>query len=299
MIQPPFLQAGDTVSIVAPGRKLNEDVVMTASTQLKSWGLNVIFGKNLFSAKHSYLSGTDAERFEDLQQALNDSSVKAIICARGGYGSTRILDQLDFTSFIKNPKWVCGFSDITALHLKLQSLNIKSIHGTMPVLFSNPTSADSIKSLKRLLFGEGGGLQAEGFEHNRTGQNSGEVIGGNLSLVADSLGTSSEIKTDNRILIIEEVGEQFYHIDRMMVQLKRAGKLKNLRGLVVGHMTDLKENELPFGETIQQIVLEHTKEFSYPIAFNFPTGHENPNLAWVQGADAMLTVSNEKAELKF
>jgi muramoyltetrapeptide carboxypeptidase len=230
---------------------------------------------------------------------LDDPSVRAIICARGGYGTTRILDQLDFTSFLKNPKWICGFSDITALHLKLQALNVQSIHSTMPVMFPKKESASSVESLKNLLFGKGDVLTVEASAHNKPGDCSGELIGGNLSLLTDSLGTSSEIRTDNRILIIEEVDESMYRFDRMLVHLKRAEKLKNLAGLVIGHMTDMKESELPFGERVQQIILNHAGEYGYPVAFNFPIGHENPNLAWIQGAKGQLSVTDKKSILTF
>lgn len=299
MVQPPFLKQDDTVSIVAPGRKLDEETISTAVSVLKSWGLNVSTGKNLFSLNHSYLSGTDAERLNDLQHALDDPSVGAIICARGGYGTTRILDQLDFTSFLKNPKWICGFSDITALHLKIQAMNVQSIHSTMPVMFPKKESASSVESLKSLLFGRAGSLHAETSDNNRPGNCSGELVGGNLSLLTDSLGTSSEVETDNRILIIEEIDEYIYRLDRMLVQLKRAGKLKNLAGLVIGHMTDMKESELPFGERVQRIILNHAGEYEYPVAFNFPTGHENPNLAWIQGAKGRLLVNDKKSTLTF
>lgn len=299
MVQPPFLRSGDTVSLVAPGRKLDEEAVIASGFILKSWGLNVVTGHNLLSTKHSYLSGSDEERLTDIQQALDDSSVQVIICARGGYGTTRILDQLDFTGFLKKPKWICGFSDVTALHLKLQSLNVQSIHSTMPVLFSTKDSVSSVESLRNLLFGNSSVITGEAASQNKLGDCSGELVGGNLSLLTDSLGTSSEVHTDNRILIIEEIDEYAYRLDRMLVQLKRAGKLKNLAGLVIGHMTDIKEGELPFGESVSQIILNHIREYAYPVAFNFPTGHENPNLAWIQGAKGQLSVTDKKSILSF
>lgn len=298
MIKPASLSQGDTVSIVAPGRKLDRTIIDAATKILENWGLTVRTGKNLFSEKHNYLSGTDTERLEDLQQALNDSSIKAIICARGGYGTTRILDQLDFTAFTKNPKWICGFSDITALHLKLQSLNVQSIHGTMPIQFADSMHTDSAEQLRSLLFGEAVSIQANPSSQNRLGEATGEMVGGNLSLLLESLGTTSELQTENKILIIEEVGEYVYRLDRMLVQLKRAGKL-NLAGLVIGHMTDIQESELPFGERVEQLVRYHTQDFNYPIAFNFPTGHDHPNLAWISGAKAKLEVTNTKSLLRF
>ena len=299
MIQPAFLTQGDTVCILAPGRKLDSQSIKASVTIIQSWGLNVTLGSNLLSDKHSYLSGTDAERLNDFQKALDDPSIKAIICARGGYGATRILDQLDFSAFLKSPKWICGFSDITALHLKLQSLNTQSIHSTMPVQLTKTEFADSVESLRSSLFGTTSTLVAQLSVNNRIGQAEGTLVGGNLSLLTDSLGTSTEIQTDNKILIIEEISEYIYRVDRMLVQLKRAGKLKNLAGLVVGHMTDIKESDLPFKETVEQLIRNHTQEFLYPIGFNFPTGHDQPNLAWIEGATGKLTVATDTSNLSF
>jgi muramoyltetrapeptide carboxypeptidase len=297
MIQPKALKKGDTVGIVAPGRKLDADVINAAISIIESWGVKVRVGQNLLSSKHSYLSGLDIERLEDLQAMLDDASVNAIICARGGYGTTRILDQLDFTSFLKTPKWICGFSDITALHLKLQSLGVQSIHGTMPVLFLKPESHLSVSSLQKVLFGEQVLLEANYYENNKMGVTKGILVGGNLSLIVDSLGTSTEIDTKNKILVIEEVDEYLYKIDRMMVQLKRAKKLEQLEGLVVGHMTEMKDTDLSFGESIESIILRHVRDFDYPVAFKFPIGHENPNMAWVHGGMNTLSVTAERSFL--
>lgn len=299
MIRPPALRKGDTVGIVAPGRKLDVDTVQLSIRVIESWGFNVQTGKSFLSHKHSYLSGSDVERLEDLQTMLDKPSIQAIICARGGYGTTRILDQLDFTSFLKNPKWICGFSDITALHLKLQSLGVQSIHGTMPVLFLKPESSSSVETLRKVLSGELVLLETNSNSKNQVGEVEGNIIGGNLSLIVDSLGTSSEIDTKNKILVIEEVDEYLYKVDRMLVQLKRAGKLQHLAGLVVGHMTDIRETELPFGETIQDIILNQVKEFAYPVGFGFPVGHENPNLSWVQGSLGKLNITVVKSTISF
>lgn len=299
MIQPAFLKQGDTVCILAPGRKLDAKSIETSVAIIQSWGLNVTLSYNLLSDTHSYLSGTDAERLSDFQKALDDSSVKAVICARGGYGTTRILDLLDFSTFQKSPKWICGFSDVTALHLKLQSLTIQSIHAPMPVQFPKTEFADSVESLRSLLFGTANPLTAAPSASNRTGISEGKVVGGNLSLLADSLGTSTEIQTDSKVLVIEEIGEYTYRLDRMLVQLMRAGKLKHLAGLVVGHMTGIKESELPFGETVEQIIRNHTREFNYPIGFNFPIGHEYPNLPWIEGATGKLSITNNQSTLSF
>lgn len=299
MIKPRFLRKGDTVCLVAPGRKLDRESIETASDILQSHGLSVRVGDNLFSSAHSYLSGTDAERLSDLQHALDDASINAIICVRGGYGTTRILDQLDFSKFSQAPKWVCGFSDITALHLTLQTLDIQSIHGSMPVQFQKNGAGISAESLINTLLGTPEALQAKAVPANRLGNATGQLIGGNLSMLTDSLGTANEIQTDQKILFIEEVGEYAYRFDRMIVQLKRAGKLDKLAGLAIGHMTDIKEGELPFGETVAHMINYHTREFAYPIAFQFHSGHDHPNLAWIEGAEARLEVTPSGARLIF
>jgi len=283
MVRPPLLKQGDTIAIAAPGRKVSKSEMVEAISVFESWGLRVKLSPNLFSEKHSYLAGTDDERLNDLQMLIDDENVNAIIAARGGYGSTRMLDKLDFNSLRKKPKWLIGFSDITAIHLRLLSYQLQCIHATMPILFGRNNTSDSIESLRRLLFDGSFILNAEGSSDNRPGSSNGILIGGNLSLIVDSLGTESEIQTEGTILFIEEIDEYFYRIDRMMTHLKRAGKLAKLKGLAIGYFTDLKESELPFNESYHTIILNAIKEYNYPVAFGFPSGHDNPNLAWVQG----------------
>lgn len=287
------------MGIPAPGKKIPPEVVKSAITMIESWGYQVRIGKNVFSPTHSYLSGSDIERHADLQSMLDDDSIQAILCARGGYGTTRIIDQLDFTSFLKRPKWICGFSDVTALHLKLQSLKVQSIHGTMPIVFPIKDAESSVESLRKTLLGEFSVLSGGYLPSNRIGEANGEMVGGNLSLLVDSLGTSAEIDTKNKILVIEEVDEYFYKIDRMVTQLKRAGKLSELSGLVVGYMSVLKETELPFGESVYEIIMNGVNEYSYPVGFNFPIGHENPNLAWIEGGAGKLKITHEESMLTF
>lgn len=299
MIRPPFLHAGDKIGIVAPGRKVSAADVDPAVELFTSWPLEVVLAKNLFSTDHSYLAGTDDQRLADLQAMLDDPSIKTIVCARGGYGSSRFLDRLDFTGFQKDPKWIAGFSDVTAIHLKLFRLGYQSIHATMPILFTKTGSIESVISLKKMLLGEQPVLQAGASPFNRPGGSEGKVVGGNLSLVVDALGTPTEPDTNGAILVIEEIEEYLYKIDRMMIHLKRAGKLKNLAGLVVGHMTNILDSELRFGETVEEIIQHHTKEYNFPIAFRFPTGHENPNLAWISGGRAQLKVTTEMSRLTF
>jgi muramoyltetrapeptide carboxypeptidase len=291
MIIPPYIKPGDRIGVVATARKINRESIETARSTFENWGLVPVLSPYLFSENHSYLAGDDKERAIALQSMLDDPTLRAIICARGGYGTTRILDSLNFTEFIKHPKWIIGFSDVTALHLQLASLGVQSVHGIMPVLFEKEESAASLESLASILFGRPWKIHANPSVSNKPGIGSGNLLGGNLSLILDSLGTSHAPDTRGKILVIEEIEEHLYKIDRMMVQLKRASKLQDLAGLAIGYFTDIKDSELPFGETYQEIIRYHTREYSFPVAFDFPTGHENPNMAWVHGGEAVLKVT--------
>jgi muramoyltetrapeptide carboxypeptidase len=297
MITPPLIKQGDKIGIVAPGRKVSITDIAHAKDVFKIWGLDFSSSTHLHSENHSYLAAQDNERLNDLQNMINDTTIKAIISARGGYGMTRILDKLDFTALFKDPKWIIGFSDITALHLKLFKLGLKSIHATMPILFSNEESRSSVESLRKCLIGES--LSASGLPngYNRLGKVTAQIMGGNLSLIVDSIGTSSDPDTNGKILVIEEIDEYFYKIDRMMMHLKRSGKLDNLAGLVVGHMTDIKDLKLPFGETIEEIIINKVQHLKYPVAFSFPIGHENPNIAWIHGSVMTLNVNETGSQL--
>jgi muramoyltetrapeptide carboxypeptidase len=299
MIKPPSVVSGDLVSIVAPARKPDRESIEKATHILKTWGLQVKWGENLFSTEHSYFSATNEMRLRDFQAALDDKKVKAIFCARGGYGTTPILDHLDFSTFLHQPKWIVGFSDVTALHLHLYKQGINSIHGTMPLLFSKPEASQSLESLRKAIMHRAESITFYADGLNKPGGAVGQVIGGNLSLIVDSLATASEPDTRGCILVVEEVDEYFYKIDRMFTQLQRSGKLDGLSGLVVGHFTDIKETTLPFGETIHDIVLKHTKNYHYPVAFRLPVGHAEPNIAWVHGAMASLRVTPTTGSLIF
>jgi muramoyltetrapeptide carboxypeptidase len=298
MRSPKPLQPGDTIGIVATARRVSPQNVAKAIDAFESWGLAVALSPMLFENSHSYLAGTDDQRITALQQFLDDPSIRAIICARGGYGTTRIIDDINMKAFQNDPKWIVGFSDVTALHLKIASLGIESIHGTMPILFSKEDSASSVDHLQKALFGEPLELRAPGHELNKPGVATGIAIGGNLSLIVDSLGTPYAPETQGKILILEEVDEYLYKVDRMMVQLKRAGKLQHLAGLVIGHFTNIQDSELPFGETVEEIIRFHTREFGYPLGFGFPIGHQNPNLSWIQGRMVSLQVSSSQSILK-
>ncbi len=296
----PKIQVGQTAGVVVPARKVDEALLRKGCAAIESWGLKVRFADHCFSNANEYLAAADADRLEDLQKMIDDPSIDLIFCARGGYGTARIIDQLVFDKFTQRPKWIVGFSDITALHLRLNQLGIPSIHGPMPVQYSKPEYTSSLEALKNLLFGDQRvAIQAPSSKMNRPGVASGIAVGGNLSLVVDSLGTPTSLDGENKILIVEEIDEQLYKIDRMFNHLKRSGKLSHLAGLVIGHMTDIKDTELPFSQTVEELIMDKVSAFSYPVAFNFPIGHDAPNYPWVESATATLKVSTEKGELVF
>lgn len=299
MLRPSYLLPGDTIGLVAPARKPDKESLRVAKEMIEAWGFVVKLAPHLLTDNHAYLSATDQERIIDFQMMIDNDSVKAILCARGGYGTTRILDQLNFSKLSEQPKWIVGFSDITALHLKLSSIGIESIHATMPILFAKPEQKDAVEALRQLLIGNVTSLIAPKDSFNKIGETQGELIGGNLSLLVDSLGTITQLNPGNKILVIEEVDEYFYKVDRMLVQLKRANILPSLKGLVVGHFTDIKDSTLPFGETIKEIIRYHTREYNYPIGFNFSIGHEAPNQAFLHGADCRLAVTTEGSEISY
>ena len=291
MIKPRKLVAGDRVAIIAPARKVMREQIEVAIQTLQHWGLQVELGENVFSSEHPYLAATDDQRLSDFQNAVNNHEIKAIFSARGGYGVSRIVDALDFSALQNNPKWVIGFSDITSVHLRLYREEIMSIHGTMPILFGQDDSNVSVESLRKTLFENSTVMSFPATDSNRFGNAAGRLVGGNLSLIIDSLGTPSEPDTEGCLLLIEEIDEYKYRLDRMMNHLRRAGKLSALKGLVVGQMTEIKESELPFRESIEQIIFDKVKGTNFPIAFGCPSGHENPNFAWIHGEFYELDVS--------
>ena len=299
MIIPPKLKRGDAVGVVAPARKISRTQLEPALHILEEWGLRPVLSKNIFSSSHSYLAGTDHERFEDFQSMVDNTNIKAIFCARGGYGSTRILEEINFSSLQTRPKWIIGFSDVTAFHLRLSTLGLASIHGTMPIFFGRQESRASVESIRSILLEGICAIEGPPDEANRTGWARGQVIGGNLSLIVDALNTPSDPDTKGKILVVEEVDEYYYKLDRMFTQLRRTGKLQNLTGLVVGHMTDIKNSDLDFGETVHQIVHHAVRDYNFPIAFSFPSGHHEPNHAWIHGATAVLDVGVHKVVFSY
>ncbi len=300
--RPPLLKEKDKVAIVAPACKAEESkrVIEKATEIFRSWGLEVVLGKYVSVNSCNAFAGSDAQRAEDLQWALDDPTIKAVFSLRGGYGTTRIVDQLDFTRFLRNPKWVIGFSDITALHIRLHNLGVASVHGAVPTLFSNPQHKASIDSLRKLLFKGTAHLTAPANALNRLGAVTAPVVGGNLVLICNNMETLSALDTKNKILVIEEVGGYLYALDRIMVQLKRAGKLQDLAGLVVGKMVYIKDLlSLPMNKSAEEIIQEHIAGYNYPVAFQFPIGHQAPNLAFPHGSIGTLCVGNDQASLIF
>ncbi|MCB0401925.1 MAG: LD-carboxypeptidase [Flavobacteriales bacterium] len=292
MQKAPKLQRGSTVAIISTARKISEQEIQPAVGVLESWGLRVVFGKHLFQSDHQF-SGTVAQRLHDLQWALDDPEIGAVICARGGYGTVQLIDQIDFSAFRNNPKWVVGYSDVTVLHNHInQNLNIGTLHASMPINFPNNTD-EALESMRAALFGESLHYNFDGHELNRAGQAEGELVGGNLSILYSLTGTASQLNTKGRILFLEDLDEYLYHIDRMMMNLDRAGMLKDLAGMVVGGMTDMNDNAVPYGLDAKQIIREVVNKYDYPVCFDFPAGHLDDNRALLMGAKIKLTVSGQ------
>jgi len=295
--QPPYLKKGDKIAIVCPAKKLPKQID-NAIAVLQDWGLTVVIGETL-TASHHQFAGTDAERASDLQRFLDDDSIKAIIAGRGGYGTIRIIDELDFTAFVKQPKWLIGFSDITVLlsHV-LAQYNIQSIHGQMPYTFDESTP-EALQSLHGVLFGHSVAYQYSSTFANKPGIAEGKLVGGNLALLVALQGSISEMDFDDKILFLEDVGEHEYTIDRMMRTLKRAGKLAKLKGLIVGAFNGFEVESIPFGQTPDEVIWELVKDYDYPVCFNFPVGHIDDNRSMVLGKIINLQVNEHEVEFKY
>ena len=295
--QPPYLKKGDKIAIVCPAKKLPGSIEKGIAI-LESWGLTVVLGKTV-TASHHQFSGNDELRTQDLQGFLDDSSIKAIIAGRGGYGTIRIIDQLNFAKFNESPKWVIGFSDITVLLSHLHAvLHTQSIHGQMPYTFSDSTP-EALESLRKVLFGEKDSFSYSGAVSNTPGEVKGELVGGNLTLLLAVEGSVSEMNFDGKILFIEDVGEHEYAVDRMMRTLKRKGKLSKLKGLVVGAFNELGEESIYFGETPEEIISNLVSEYDYPVCFNFPSGHIADNRAMVLGRKVALEIKHNDVNFKY
>lgn len=301
-IKPQYLKAGDSVAIVAPSGilKNREKEITQAKELLKSWGLNVVVGEHVFK-KDNHFAGTDNQRAEDFQKALDNPNIKAIWCARGGYGTVRMIDKLDFAKFKENPKWVIGYSDITAIHNQLNIEGAESIHAMMCTSLKDDLSEieQTVETFRCALFGQPLSYTVNGSKYNKTGSASGSLVGGNLTLLHTMLGSKTSIDTSGKILFIEEIGEYKYHIDRMLQSLKRAGYFDNLKGLIVGDMSNLRKNTTPWGTSIEQLILDVVTDYDFPVLFNFPAGHEDDNRALIFGRTIKLEVGREKSTVVF
>ena len=308
LIQPPTLKKGDTIAIVAPAGILKNkvEVIEKAIALLESWGLQVVLGENMFNnGKH--FSGTDKERAADFQKALDNPNIKAIWAARGGYGSVRILETLDFSQFQTNPKWIIGYSDITAFHNHIHNTGVETIHAMMATSLQNEDTEiiETIATFKKALFGEELTYEIPASLYNRMGVLStpinalkGQLVGGNLAILASMLGSESQINTDQKILFIEEIGEYKYSIDRMLQSLKRAGYFKNVNAVIVGDISNIKQNTTKWGSTIEELILESIPE-KIPVLFGFPAGHETTNNALIMGRNVLLEFDTTTITISF
>ncbi len=295
-IQPPALKKGDSVYILSTARKITREEIAPAISAFESWGLNVVVGNTIGKAEHQY-AGSDKERLDDFQIALDNPAIKAIICARGGYGTVRMMEDINYNAFKKNPKWLAGFSDVTFLQTHItNNIGVQVIHSIMPVQFPKSTP-EAIESLRKELFGGGNEFIVVPHALNRTGKATGPLTGGNLSIIYSITGTHSGMDTKGKILFLEDIDEYLYHIDRMMMNLKRSGKLSELAGLIVGSFTEMKDNAIPFGKNAYEIIAEHVAEFNYPICFGFPAGHISDNRALVFGKDYSLEVKGDAVKV--
>jgi muramoyltetrapeptide carboxypeptidase len=298
MIQPSHLKQGDTIGIVCPSGNIPLEKVQICIQTLEKWGYQVRLGKTVGAKKDSF-SGTDTERAADLQFMLDDPSVKAILCARGGYGASRIIGAMNFNHFKEQPKWVIGFSDITVLHAAILQENCMSIHGPMAAAFAKGEAGEPyIQSLKKVLEGEKTKYNTPAHAMNNLGISNAEMVGGNLCILAHLIGSKNEVETSGKILFLEDVGEYHYNIDRLMIQCKNAGMFDHLSGLVVGGFTDLKDASTNFGATAYEIIKEHTSAYTYPICFDFPISHSLSNYAIKQGQKYSLEISQAGVSLK-
>lgn len=298
MMIPAYLKPGDTVAIISTARKITKSELNPALKLLAKMKLKAVLGHTIGAEEHQF-AGSDSLRTRDFQAMMDNPNVKAIWCARGGYGTVRILDGLNFSGFRENPKWIIGYSDITALHSHIHNFGIETLHAQMP-LDIEKKSQEAQEGVFQVLFGNKYSITAVSEnEENKTGQAKGILVGGNLSVLYSLCGSPSEINTDGKILFLEDLDEYLYHIDRMFQNLKRNGLFDNLAGLVIGGFTQLHDNTIPFGKTIEKIVKDTTGDANYPVCFNFPAGHVKDNRALIFGRQAQLEVATHTISLEF
>jgi len=297
MITPEFLQKGDTIGILATARKIDLVNLQPAIKLLESWGLHVVIGKTIGKEDHQ-LAGPDWQRATDFQEMLDNPKIKAIWAAKGGYGTVRIVDRIDFTSFKKKPKWIVGFSDVTVLHSHINKMGIETLHAMMAVSAKTATP-QAIETFRKSLFGEKLEYHIPASSFNKKGKATGEIVGGNLSVLYSILGSKSEVDYKGKILFIEDLDEYLYHIDRMMMNLKRNGYFDGLKALVVGGMTEMNDNDIPWGKNSLEIIQDVLKDYKFPIIYNFPAGHIKDNRALILGKVVTIDVNDKEASVKF
>ncbi|WP_368377895.1 LD-carboxypeptidase [Polaribacter sp. Q13] len=302
LITPPYLQKGDTIAIVAPAGilKNRQETIFKAKKLAESWGLKVVLGKHIFN-QNGHFAGSDEERTADFQKALDNPNIKAIWAGRGGYGSVRVLDRLDYTAFLKHPKWIIGYSDITAFHSHIHNLGVETMHAMMGTSVDDKPELilETLASFKKALFGKQLKYTIPSSKYNRKGIANGQIVGGNLALLSSMLGSNSQTDTKGKILFVEEIGEYKYSIDRMLQSLKRAGYFNNCKGLIIGDISKIKYNSTKWGHTIEELVLDVVKEYDFPVLFDFPAGHKPDNRALILGRNIELTVGSGQSSVVY
>ncbi len=294
---PKKLEKNDAIAIIAPGKRIEKEIVNYAIHCINEQGFRALVAQHCLGAHH-YFSGTIHERTTDLQWALNTDEVKAILCARGGYGSIQIIDRVNWANFFMKPKWMIGFSDVTVLHQYINKSHVASLHATMPLNFKE-NSSEALSSLFNVLQGKTPRYGWKANRSNQLGEAKGKVIGGNLAVLCSLIGTKQTTDYQDKILFIEEIGEPLYVIDRFFYQLSNAGVLDQINGLVIGNFSQLKDSNPPYGSSLENIIKSHFKYNTIPIAFDFPAGHCDDNRALILGEEAILKVTRDNATLVY
>ncbi len=297
MTTPPYLKKGDTIAIVATARKIDLSTLQPAVKLMESWGLKVITGKTI-SREENQLAGADWYRATDFQEMMDNPNIKAIWGAKGGYGTVRMVDRLDFAKFKQHPKWIIGFSDITVLHEHINNLGIETLHSILAIS-ARSASPEALETLRKALFGESLSYQLPPHEYNKMGNASGEIIGGNLSVIYSLIGSKSFVDTTGKILFIEDLDEYLYHIDRMMVNLRRAGCFDKIKGVIIGNMTEMNDNDIPWGKDALQIIQDVLKDYKFPVIYKFPAGHTKDNRALIMGRNVTINVDEKGSRVIF
>ncbi|TYP76183.1 S66 peptidase family protein [Aquimarina intermedia] len=297
MILPDFLKKGDKVGILSTARKIDKRDIEPALGQLESWGLQPILGPTI-DLECNQFAGSDEDRIQDFQNMLDNPEIKMIWCARGGYGTVRIIDALDFTNFSKQPKWIAGYSDVTIIHSHLHTLGYATLHSPLVMDYMN-TTKEAYQSFQDMIFGKYSECKIAASKENRIGEATGRLIGGNLSILYSLSGSVSVMNTKGKILCIEDLDEYLYHVDRMLQGLKRSGMFEGLSGLIVGGMTKMHDNTIPFGKDAKQIILDAVRDYDFPVVFDFPFGHIEDNRTLLFGAEATLKASSTEVTLKY